>query len=128
MGTIVTTKTELERALKAKQFPIRVQGEYATQILKRYNKTKKIKKTAIVGGALTTVASAAAIPFTGGGSTVGVFAGAAAMGLTIGTITLTLGELAVLCGFILGMTGIAGGLLTDRKVKVKFEKYEVEIL
>jgi len=50
------------------------------------------------------------------------------MGLTIGAVTtgavtISIGELAILCGFTLGMTG----LLLGRKVKVKFGPTEVEI-
>lgn len=134
MATIVTNKTELERALKAKQFPIKVTGNYAIQLSKKYHKTKKVKKAAIVGGVATVIASAAALPFTGGASAAGVAAGLSVAGftagaatLTAGAVTLTAGELAILCGFTLGMTGIVGGLIANRKLKVKFGQTEVDI-
>ena len=44
MATIVTNKAELEKALKAKRFPIKVRGEYATQFLKQYNKKRKLQR------------------------------------------------------------------------------------
>lgn len=131
MATIVTNKSELEKALKAKKFPIKIKGEYAIQLSKKYHTKKKVKKTAMIGGAVTAIASAAAIPFTGGGSAAGVAAGVSAMGLTLSigtaTVAMTAGELAILCGFALGAGAIAGGLLSSRKLTVKFGKTEVEI-
>jgi hypothetical protein len=68
------------------------------------------------------VASIATIPFTGGASAAGV-----AAGLTIGggALVLTAGELAILCGFALGMYGIYKG--SKVKFKVSPEGAEVEI-
>lgn len=127
MGAIVTNKAELEKALKAEQFPIKVTGDYAVQLSKEYHKSKKVKKAVIAGGAATAIASAIAIPFTGGTSAAGVVAGLTLTGLTIGTVTITAGELAILCGFTLGITAISGGLLSSRRLKVKFGKTEIEI-
>lgn len=55
--------------------------------------------------------SVAAIPFTGGASAAGVAIGA---GLTIGTVTISTTELAIICGTVIALKGI------DKGCKVKF--------
>lgn len=61
----------------------------------------------IIGGII-------AIPFTGGASSGVTAMGLAMTGLTVGTVTISTAELAILCGFIIGMTGLLKG------AKIKF--------
>lgn len=103
----VRTEEELKAAFAAKESRIIVKGPMAEKMVKK----AKTKKAAKIGGIALVVASLAAIPFTGGASAAGV-----AAGLTIGggTLILTAGELAILCGTALGIYGIYRGS------KVKF--------
>lgn len=132
METIVYTKNELKEALSSKSFPIIIKGEYAKEIKKKYKARKRIKKGALIGGVTTAVAGLVAMPFTGGASgavsAMGVTNAISAMGMTatglaIGTATIPVAELCVLCGFTLGLIGLFQG----RKVKVRFGPAEVEI-
>lgn len=123
METIVYTKNELENALSSKSFPIIIKGEYAKEIKKKYKTQKRLKKGALIGGVTTAVAGLFAMPFTGGASGAVAAIGLTATGLAIGTVTISVAELSVLCGFTLGLIGLFQG----RKVKVRFGPTEVEI-
>lgn len=114
----VRTEEELKAAFAAKETKIIVKGPMAEKMMKK----AKTKKAAKIGGIALVVASIATIPFTGGASAAGV-----AAGLTIGggALVLTAGELAILCGFALGMYGIYKG--SKVKFKVSPEGAEVEI-
>lgn len=101
----VSTKEGLQQALKNRESQIKVTGELA----KSMRKKSKIKKGTKIGGALLIIGGIVAIPFTGGASSGLVVAGATATALTIGTVSITAAELAILCGFVLGMTGILMG-------------------
>lgn len=108
--TIVRTKTELETALKAKTKKITVVGPYAEQIAREYQKRHKVAKVAKASGGIGAVgvalASIGAAPFSGGLSLAGLAASAA---LTVGTVTISAVELAIICGFTLGMYGLSKG-------------------
>ena len=109
----VYTKEELAETLKKGETAL-VKGSLASEIRKKYETRKKVRKsTAIAGGAIA-VAGLVAAPFTGGTSLVGTAAGLGAMGLTIGTITISIGELALLSGAALAAYGIY------KNCKVKF--------
>ena len=109
----VYTKEELSETLKNVETAL-VKGSLASEIRKKYETRKKVRKsTAITGGAIA-VAGLVAAPFTGGTSLVGTAAGLGAMGLTIGTITISIGELALLLGAALAAYGIY------KNCKVKF--------
>lgn len=112
---IVSTKAELESALKAGTKRITVVGPYAEQIAmeyqKRHKKTKIAKIASGAGAVVICVVSIAAVPVTGGISLAGLTASAA---LTVGTVTISAAELAIICGFALGMYGLSKGY------KVKF--------
>ena len=111
----VKTKDELEQAIKDnKGESIRVEGPYAKALAKKIRSKKKIRKVAIAGGALALIGGVVAAPFTGGASLAGSAAGVVAMGATIGTITLTATELAM----ILGVTVYA----IHKKCKIKIGK------
>ena len=93
----VYTKEELAETLKKGETAL-VKGSLASEIRKKYETRKKVRKsTAITGGAIA-VAGLVAAPFTGGTSLVGSAVALGAMGLTIGTITISIGELALLLG------------------------------
>ena len=114
----VRTEEELKAAFAAKETKIIVKGPMAEKMMKK----AKTKKAAKIGGIALVVASIAALPFTGGASAAGV-----AAGLTIGgsALVLTAGELAILCGFALGMYGIFKG--SKVKFKATPEGVEAEI-
>ena len=101
----VYTKEELAETLKKGETAL-VKGSLASEIRKKYETRKKVRKsTAITGGAIA-VAGLVAAPFTGGTSLVGSAVALGAMGLTIGTITISIGELALLLGASLAAYGI----------------------
>ena len=109
----VYTKEELAETLKKGETAL-VKGSLASEIRKKYETRKKVRKsTAITGGAIA-IASLVAAPFTGGTSLVGTAVGLGAIGLTIGTITISIGELALLLGAALAAYGIY------KKCKVTF--------
>ena len=105
----VYTKEELAAALKSGETHIVAEGEIAETLRKR----NKLKKAAVIGGAAIVVIGVALAPFTAGSS---IPAGLA-MGLTIGTVTISTAELGIICG-----TGlVALGLLKDRKIMMKMK-------
>ena len=109
----VYTKEQLEETLKNGETAL-VKGSLASEIRKKYETRKKVRKsTAITGGAIA-IAGLVAAPFTGGTSLVGSAVALGAMGLTIGTITISIGELALLLGASLAAYGIY------KNCKVKF--------
>ena len=111
----VYTKEQLEETLKKGETAL-VKGSLASEIRKKYEtKIKVRKRTRIAGGAIA-VAGIVAAPFTGGTSLAGTAVGLGAMGLTIGTITISIGELALLLGAGLAAYGIYKGC------KVTFNK------
>ncbi len=125
---IVHTQSELESALKGNAPKITIAGPYAEQIGREWqkrHKKKKIGKAACAAGtAAIAVASVAAAPFTGGTSLAGLAGAAgfaAAAGLTVGTVTISTTELAVLMGIPaltgLGMYGLSKGY--DMEIKGK---------
>ena len=111
----VYTKEQLEETLKKGEKAL-VKGSLASEIRKKYETRKKVRKsTAIAGGAIA-VAGIVAAPFTGGTSLAGTVVALGAMGLTIGTITISIGELALLLGAALVAYGIY------KNCKVTFNK------
>lgn len=109
---IVSTKEELKQALERREPKIVATGDLAHEMRNR----RKVKKGMAIGGVIAAAVGIAAIPFTGGASTGVAAAGLTAAGLTIGTITISAPELAIICGFALGMYGLKNGC------KVKFDK------
>lgn len=114
----VRTKHELEVALKNKATSIRIEGPYAKEfantIRSRKKKAEIAKKTAMGVGTLVLIGGIAAAPFTGGVSLAGSIVGATAMGLTIGTITISTAELAMILGF--------AAYALNKKYKIKIGK------
>ena len=101
----VYTKEELAETLKKGETAL-VKGSLASEIREKFEKRKKVRKGAAIAGGAIAVAGIAAAPFTGGTSLVGTAVGLGAMGLTIGTITISIGELALLLGASLAAYGI----------------------
>lgn len=113
----VRSKQELEKAMKQEASEIRVVGSYATTLAKKVEKKKTLSKTA-AGGAILAglfgIGCLVAAPFTAGASLLGEglvasAIGAGAAGFTIGTITITTTELAILCGTALAALALKLG-------------------
>ena len=96
---VVRTKEELQEAIKNKVDSIRIEGPYAGIVVQKIRSRKKVKKMAMGVGALALVGGVVAAPFTGGASLAGSAAGLTAMGLTVGTVTISTAELAMILGF-----------------------------
>ena len=96
---VVRTKEELQEAIKNKVDSIRIEGPYAGIVAQKIRSRKKVKKVAIGVGTLALVGGVIAAPFTGGASLAGSAVGLTAMGLTVGVITITTTQLAMLLGF-----------------------------
>lgn len=103
----VSTKQELVSAIERREKQIIATGEIAASIRKKV----KVKKGAKLGSLVLAIGGIIAIPFTRGAS-----AGltAAGMALTVGTVTISAAELAILCGFALTYKAIG-------KCKVEFD-------
>lgn len=95
---VVRTKEELQEAIKNKVDSIRIEGPYAGIVAQKIRSRKKVKKVAIGVGTLALVGGVIAAPFTGGASLAGSAAGLTAMGLTVGAITISTTQLAMLLG------------------------------
>lgn len=94
---IVTTKKELEEALKNKNVnKIRVEGSLAKEMRAKAKK-KKIIGGSLLGASLIAAGSLVAAPFTGGTSLIAGAAGFTAA-LTAGAVTISTAELAILVG------------------------------
>ena len=115
----VRNKQELEVALKNKADSIRIEGPYAKTFARAIRSKRKKSKAAIGLGALALTGGIAAAPFTGGTSLAGSVMGATAMGLTIGTATISAGELAMILGF--------AAYALYRKYTIKIEKGDKSI-
>ena len=101
----ISTKAELKEALKARERKIIVTGDLAAQMRKK----TKVKKAAKIGGLVLIIGGTIAIPFTAGASAGAVAMGLSVTALTIGSVTLSTGELIILCGFSLGLLGVLTG-------------------
>lgn len=111
---VVRTKEELQEAIKNKVDSIRIEGPYAGIVAQKIRSRKKVKKVAIGVGTLALIGGVIAAPFTGGASLAGSVAGATAMGLTVGTITISTAELAMTLGF--------AAYVINKKYKIKIGK------
>ena len=111
---VVGTKEELQEAIKNKVDSIRIEGPYAGIVAQKIRSRKKVKKVAIGVGTLALIGGVIAAPFTGGASLAGSVAGATAMGLTVGTITISTAELAMILGF--------AAYAINKKYKIKIGK------
>lgn len=93
----VYTKTQLQEALNQGEQEITLHGEVADAVAHKY----RAKKNAKTGGLMLAVGGILALPFTGGLSL-----SAVAAGLTIGSVTISAAELAILVGGTVALAGI----------------------
>lgn len=105
----VYSKKELQKAIANNEKSILVCGAYAQEMKTKYQRHKKAKKGSLIAGGALALAGLVAIPFTGGVSGAATATGIGMMGLTIGTVTLTAAELAIIAGFGLGVIGVVKG-------------------
>ncbi len=105
----VYSKKELQKAIANNEKSILVCGAYAQEMKTKYQRHKKAKKGSLIAGGALALAGLVAIPFTGGVSGAATATGIGMMGLTIGTVTLTTAELAIIAGFGLGVIGVVKG-------------------
>lgn len=96
----VSTEEQFKEALEQREKKILCKGEVA----KKFQQIKKRKKMAKTGGIAIALAGLAAAPFTGGISLAGT-----AMGLTVGALTISAGELAIILGAAVAIYGISRG-------------------
>lgn len=100
-------KNGIRDSIKSENKKITVVGPYAEQIAREYQKRHKVAKASGgIGAVGVALASIGAAPFSGGLSLAGLAASAA---LTVGTVTISAVELAIICGFTLGMYGLSKG-------------------
>lgn len=85
-----------------------MKGEIAEKIIRK----KKRKKGAVIGGIALVVGGLAALPFTGGVSAAGILGG---LGLTVGAVTISAAELAILEGGSVTVYGIYKGYNVEFK-------------
>ena len=94
----ITTKTELDEALKNKNVnKIRVEGPLAKEMIAKAKK-KNIIGGSLLAGTLIIAGALIATPITGGTSLIAGAAGFTATALTVGTVTISTAELAILVG------------------------------
>ena len=94
----ITTKTELDEALKNKNVnKIRVEGPLAKEMIAKAKK-KNIIGGSLLAGTLIIAGALIAAPITGGTSLIAGAAGFTATALTVGTVTISTAELAILVG------------------------------
>jgi hypothetical protein len=111
----VYSKKELQKAIANNEKSILVCGAYAQEMKTKYQRRKKNKKGNLIAGGALALAGLVAMPFTGGASGAATAVGAGMMGLTIGTVTLTAAELAIIAGFGLGVIGVVKGFKVSFK-------------
>lgn len=112
----VHSQAELKAAMDRKEKQIRIVGPYAKELYDKMQKKKKVKKGAVIAGGALAVGGILAAPFTGGTSLAGTATGLAMAGATIGAITLTAGELAM----ILGSATLVSMYAIYKGAKIKF--------
>ena len=108
---IVHSQAELKAAMDRKEKQITIVGPYAQEVAEKIQRKKKIKKGGMIAGGALAVGGILAAPFTGGTSLAGTVAGASMMGLTIGAITLTTAQLAIILGSGIAAYGIYKGAI-----------------
>lgn len=104
----VYTQEELASAINNGEKHILAKGSIA-ETLQSKNRRKTVAK---VGGIALALGGILAAPFTGGTSLLGL----GAAGLTVGTLSITTAELAIICGTSIALYGIH----KNRQVKMKY--------
>lgn len=119
----VYSKEEFKSAVKAGEKKIIVKGAFAEEIRQKASRQRKVKKGAKIAGAAALIGGIALMPFTGGASAAGAVAGATA--LTVGTLTISTAELAIIVGGGVIMTAMIKGydkITVNRDGSVVLEK------
>ena len=115
MATVtVSTKEELETAVKNNTDKIIITGDLAQKIIsgqKKKSVAKKVGIGGVVGAGLATVGGILAAPVTGGASAVAGLSYAVATTAGGTAVALTTTELIAVCGTVLGALGIAAGVI-----------------
>lgn len=117
----VYTKEELAKAIENKTPKILCKGDIANEITKEVLDKRKRERNrlGIFTGLAMIAAGTVALPFTGGMSAVGIAVGAgtasiasfiAEMGLKLGPVEISTGELAIICGTIIAVVAILKGM------------------
>lgn len=107
--TTVRTESQLKAAIRSNEPSIRIVGPMAQKYI-RSKKARKAAKGGAVAGILASTVMLAAAPLTGGASAVpGIMGITAATGLTVGTVTISAAELAIICSFALAALAISKG-------------------
>ena len=105
---IVSNKEELNNAIKAGEKHFLCKGELAEELRRRYG-IRKVAKRGFLAIGLAAAACLVTAPFSGGTSLIGLGAlagaGAVAAGLTVGSVTITTTELAIICASVLVLIG-----------------------
>ena len=116
---IVYTKEELAKAIENKTPKILCKGDVANEITKEFLNKRKKNWLGTFAGLAMIAAGTVALPFTGGMSAVGIAVGAgtasiasiiAKMGLKLGPVEISTGELAIICGTIIAVVAILKGM------------------
>lgn len=134
MATVtVSTKEELETAVKNNTDKIIITGDLAQKIISAQKKKSVAKKVGIGGAVvagLATVGGIMAAPITGGASAVAGLSYAVATTAGGTAVALTTTELIAVCGTVLGALGIAAGVINtiskNYNVKVSAGETTVE--
>lgn len=84
-----------------------VKGAFAEELKRKATRQKRARKGAIIGGGTLVLGGLALAPFTGGASAAGAVAGA--MALTVGPLSLTTAELAIIVGGGIAIAGLLKG-------------------
>ena len=111
----VYTKEELAKAIENKTTKILCKGDVANEITKEFLDKRKKNRLGTLAGIAMIAAGTVALPFTGGVSAVGIVVGAgsaviaARVGLKLGPIEMSPGELAIICGTIIAVVAILRG-------------------
>lgn len=124
---VVKSQAELKSAMARKEKHIRIEGPFAKELYNKIQKRKKIRKGALISGGVLALGGLLAAPFTGGGSLLGSATGLSMMGFTaatVGSITITTAELAIICG-----TGIAFyAIYKGAKIKFHYNQQTGEVV
>lgn len=100
----VNNRQDLEQALKRKESRIIIVGSLADEIREKAKSEQKKKKVAKVASAAAIAGGIIAAPFTAGTSLT-----ATAAGLTVGALTITAVELAIIIGGGVAICGLLKG-------------------
>lgn len=115
--TTVTTKAELKKAIKNKQYPILCTGEIAQKLIKTKIRTMRLIKIGIT----IALIGLCLLPFTFGTST-----GLTIAGLTLGggAVVISIVELCIILGVLSGLSIFA--ILKGKNIKIDLQNGIIE--